>query len=72
VKHDSIEGQEAEVATHPKIHIPPIVPATPEELARRRALFAEIDRIREQIGPIGMNVVDLIDADFYELDADSE
>jgi hypothetical protein len=68
----STDGHETGIATHPRIQIPPILPATSEELARRRALFDEIDRLRDSIGPIGMSVDDLIDADFYELDADSK
>jgi hypothetical protein len=72
MKHRSDDGQGANVATQPRIEIPPIALATPEELARRKALFDEIDRLRESIGPIEMSVDDLIDADFYELDADSQ
>ncbi len=72
MKHSSINDPENHVAAQRRIKIPPITPASPEELARRRAVIAEIHRIREEIGPIGMNAVDLIDADFYELDAESE
>lgn len=72
MKHRSDDGQGANVASPPRIEIPPIAPATSEELARRKALFDEIDQLRESIGPIGMSVDDLIDADFYELDAASE
>lgn len=70
--YEDVGGHEAEIATHPRIQVQPIAPATPEELVRRKALFDEIDRLREAIGPIGMSVDDLIDADFYELDADSK
>lgn len=72
MKYNDIDRHETETATQPRIQIPAIAPATPEELARRKALFDEIDRLREAIGPIGMSVDDLIDADFYELDADSK
>lgn len=72
MSHNTMDGHEGDTVTHPRIRIPTIGPAAPEEFARRYALFTEIDRIREQIGPIGMNAVDLIDADFYELDAETE
>lgn len=72
MNHHHPEEHDAAPVTYPAIDIPPIVPPTPEELARRRALFDEIARIRERIGPIGTNAVDLIDADFYDLDDSSE
>ena len=34
--------------------------ASPEEIARRRALFAEVMRLREKIGPIGITTDELI------------
>lgn len=58
--------------TLPRIVIPPVVPVTPEEIERRRVLIQEIDRIRESIGPIGIDAAELIDMDFYEIDAESE
>ena len=66
---DPTRRQQSENAiTVPRITIPEYVPPTTEELARRQELFAEIDRLREAIGPIGMSAVDLIDADFYDID----
>lgn len=44
----------------PPINIPPYVPASPEEIARRQALAERADRIRKQLGPLGYSVVDLI------------
>lgn len=44
----------------PTITLPPHIPATPEEIARRRAVAADADRIRELIGPIGISVSELI------------
>ena len=70
MEHSS-DNQHGHAVTERRIPIPPIARATPEELARRREVIAEIHRIREEIGPIGMNAVDLIDADFYDLDAES-
>jgi hypothetical protein len=61
---------DSQSATIPRIIIPEYVERTPEEQARLEELIAEMDRIREKIGPIGMSAVDLIDADFYEIDAD--
>lgn len=40
--------------------IPDYLPPTPEELARREALFAETTRIRDAIGPLDVSVTDLI------------
>lgn len=68
MKHHNPEEHDAAPITYPAIGFPSIVPPTPEELARRRGLFDEIARIREHIGPIGTSAVELIDADFYELD----
>ena len=47
-------------ATLPKIKLPEFAPVTPEEIERRRALFAQIVALREKIGPIGVPVEDLI------------
>jgi hypothetical protein len=58
--------------TLPRISIPPYVPATPEELERRRQVIAEIDRIREQMEPIGIDAAELIDMDFFEIEDQSE
>lgn len=43
-----------------RIHVPEPTPATPEELARRREVFARITRLRDQIGPISVPVAELI------------
>lgn len=47
---------------HPKVRIelPPHVPASPEEIARRKALGKEADRLREAIGPFEMGAAALI------------
>lgn len=42
------------------ITIPPPEPITPEELARRRALYDESIALREAIGPIGISTDELI------------
>ena len=44
----------------PKLVIPPYVPASDEEKARRRELGKEADRLRKLIEPIGMSTSDLI------------
>lgn len=46
-----------------KVVIPPYVPPTPEELERSREAFAEITKLRDRIGPIGMSVTELIRMD---------
>jgi hypothetical protein len=40
--------------------IPPAVPATPAELARRREVIQRILRRRERVGPIGIRADDLL------------
>lgn len=44
------------------IKIPPYIPASSEEIARRQALAERADRIREQLGPLGYSVTDVIRA----------
>ena len=51
---------EATSTTLPKIKLPEFPPVTPEEIERRRAVFARTIALREQIGPIGVDVADLI------------
>lgn len=58
--------------TAPRITLPDFTPPTPEELEQRRASVKRILELREKIGPIGIDPVELIDADFYEIDAVSE
>jgi hypothetical protein len=47
-------------STLPRITVPPIIPPTPEEIERRRALVAKVLALREEIGPIGISTADLI------------
>jgi hypothetical protein len=54
--------------TLPRIKLPPFKPITPEELARRRALFARVIERRERIGPIGVPADDLVHAIRVEAD----
>jgi hypothetical protein len=65
---DADHEENPRAATQQRVALPVITPATPEEVARRRALVADIDHIRERIGPLDFSVDELIDADFYELD----
>ena len=55
-------------ATLPRLTLPVIPRATPEEVERRRQLFAEAMALREEIGPIGIRTEDLI----RELRAESD
>ena len=47
-------------ATLPRIKLPDLSPPTPEEVEWRRELFKETMALREEIGPIGVRVEDLI------------
>jgi hypothetical protein len=46
--------------TTPGIELPPYIPPTPQELARRRELLDEADQIRTAIGPLGFSSVEII------------
>ena len=48
------------VATLPRLTLPEIPRATPEEIERRRQLFAETMALRDEIGSIGISTEDLI------------
>jgi hypothetical protein len=67
---DSADQDQGKQTTIRRITIPPYVEPTEEELAKGREWLANLDRLREKIGPIGISAVDLIDEDFYEIDAD--
>ena len=43
-----------------KIDLGPSLRPSPEEIARRKALGEEARKLREEIGPIGISVTDLI------------
>ena len=47
-------------AALPRIKLPDLSPPTLEEVERRRVLVAKAQKIREEIGPIGVRVEDLI------------
>ena len=66
MKHDAVDNNDVRVATQRAINVSSRVRATSDEVARRRALRDEARRIRERIGPVGVNAVDLIDLDFYD------
>jgi hypothetical protein len=44
----------------PRIKLPDFSPPTPDEIERRRVLVAQIRALREEIGPIGVPVDELI------------
>ena len=54
------EGPTSPEMTRPRIKLLPFKPVTPEEIERRRALFASTIARRERIGAIGVRVDDLI------------
>ena len=47
----------------PKLELPPEPPVTPEELERRHRVGAEIRRLRNKIGPIGLTYEELMGGD---------
>ncbi len=47
----------------PKIEVPPHVPATAAEIARRRALALEVDRQRESMPVTARNAADIVRQD---------
>lgn len=51
------------IKTVPLIVLPPYVPASPEEIARRKALAKEVDRLREAIGPVAVDLAEWIRED---------
>gem|GEM_PF-4199916 len=48
-----------DIMTLPNIPIPEYVPPTDEDLKRRKALAAEIAKLREKIGPIDIRADEL-------------
>jgi hypothetical protein len=46
--------------TLPRITLPGLPPPTPEEIERRRVLVAEARALRDEIGPIGIRIDDII------------
>jgi hypothetical protein len=51
-----------ETITLSSIEVPPSVPPTPEEIARRQAHFVTVMALREEIGPIGISTDELVHA----------
>ncbi|MBI4505255.1 MAG: hypothetical protein HY691_06950 [Chloroflexi bacterium] len=45
----------------PRIKLPPVEKASPEELARRRKVVDELLGLRQKIGPIGTSTNDLLE-----------
>ena len=60
------------VTTLPRIALPADEPITPEEIERRRSLFAKVFALREEIGPIGVRSDDLVHQARDEADAPDE
>lgn len=51
---------EKELASLPRLNLPPYHPPSPEEIERRRKLFDDTMKLREKIGPIGLSVEELL------------
>ena len=58
------------IVAPPKIDVPPSLPPTPEEIARRRAHFAKMMEHREAIGPIDIPTDELVRAARQDLGDD--
>jgi len=57
-----MEGEEPPAANPPlpRLVLPLLEPPSPEEIARRRALFDRVMALREEIGPIGVRTDELV------------
>ena len=67
---DSHRERSTVTATAPaRVALPPLAPATPEEIACRRALFARVMARRSAIGPIGIRTDELVHQSRVEADA---
>ncbi len=62
------EHSGAHALTIPRVPIPRIDPPSPEEIERRRELFARVMALREKIGPIGIAADDLVHQSRREAD----
>lgn len=63
--HGGEEGMETgdsgvNVVTMARIKLPAFSPISPEELDQRRRLVADVRALRDEIGPIGLPVDDLV------------
>jgi hypothetical protein len=69
VQREEVERfiRDAEPASGPIV--PPLTYPSEEEIARRRRLFADVMRLRDEIGPVGVSVTDLIHEGRAEEDA---
>lgn len=57
---DNSNRQRSNTIALSPIHIPRIERPSPEEIERRRALFAKVMERRERIGPIGISSDELL------------
>jgi len=57
MRHDRPTSAEM---TTPRIELPAFRPITPEEIRRRRVLFAKVMALREEIGLIGVPADELL------------
>ena len=60
--------ERAETFAIPPTKIPPVLRATPDELARRREVVQRMLERRERVGPIGIRADDLLHASRFETD----
>jgi len=58
--------------TLPRIELPPFKPITPEEIERRRRLFAKVMALRDEIGVIGVPADELLREARIDADAAGE
>ncbi|MDP9362970.1 MAG: hypothetical protein M3Q10_01850 [Chloroflexota bacterium] len=57
---DNNSGSGTTTVPRIKLTLPDLSPPSPEEIERRRKLFNETMALREEIGPVGVRVEDLI------------
>ena len=60
--------RETATSTIPRVPMPPIDPPSPEEIVRRRELFARVIALREEIGLIDIAADELVHMSRVEAD----
>ncbi|HUG14352.1 MAG TPA: hypothetical protein VMM78_04965, partial [Thermomicrobiales bacterium] len=69
MKHDVGDDRECRSSRQQSNDPSTVISVRTEELERRKAFIAEIDRIRRRIGPVEMSAVEMLDVNFYDIDS---
>jgi hypothetical protein len=64
---EAIQEHKAEQGRR-RLNLPPVKPASPEEIARRAEVVARMRKLRQEIGPVDLTVEDLLAEDDPEDD----